>query len=367
MVSTIVSAGNLAAKLLLDLLEVYTPSGREYEAIPVLEEWSRRLGLLMSVDSSGSIRLRPPGWGEAQPLIMLASHLDTVPGMLPVRVMEGAIHGRGAVDAKGPLSAMIVGLALASESGIPCAAEVAALSGEEADSPGAWGLVRRGEVAPFVVIGEPTGGDGVAISYRGSLKLAIECRSGSGHSSSVGGGAGWALVDALNVVRGSLPEAVLTMISGGSAPNVTPEAAEAVLDLRFESDAASIINRVSIVCRDVDMTSGCGCSRVELTSPIKVSLSNIVSRTLVSAIRRQGVRPRIVKKLGTSDMNILGRVAQGIAAYGPGDPRLAHTPSEKIGVADLELAAKIYAETILTLCHMVDGGHTKGLLGTQTT
>ncbi len=359
------SAGSLAAEILIDLLKVYTPSGEEYKAIPVLEKWSKRLDLYMYVDDSGNIRLRPRGWEDASPLVMLASHVDTVPGMLPVAVEGGVIAGRGAVDAKGPLAAMIAGLALASRNGLPCAAEVAALSGEEADSPGAWGLVRRGEVPPYIVIGEPTGGDGVAIFYRGSLKLRIECNAKAGHSSSLGGGAAWSLVEALMKTREVMPEAVLTMISSGNAYNVTPGSGEAVLDVRFEDRVESLARRLSEVCEAVSSVEGCRCKSFEFTAPIKVSLANKVARLLVSALRRQGITPRVVRKLGTSDMNVLGRLSRGIAAYGPGDPRVAHTPHERIDVAQLITATKVYAETVLGLCRAI-GNEYKTLLYKST-
>ena len=54
-------------------------------------------------------------------------------------------------------------------------------------------------------------------------------------------------------------------------------------------------------------------------------------RSLLRAIRQAGGRPTFKKKTGTSDMCILGP-AWGcpIAAYGPGDSRLDHTPDEHI-------------------------------------
>ena len=45
---------------------------------------------------------------EGQPVILLCGHMDTVAGHLPLRIEEGKIYARGAVDAKGPLAAMIM-------------------------------------------------------------------------------------------------------------------------------------------------------------------------------------------------------------------------------------------------------------------
>ena len=46
--------------------------------------------------------------GEGEPVILLCGHMDTVAGHLPLRIEEGKIYARGAVDAKGPLAAMIM-------------------------------------------------------------------------------------------------------------------------------------------------------------------------------------------------------------------------------------------------------------------
>ena len=40
--------------------------------------------------------------GSGPKSIVLLGHIDTVPGDIPVRIENGILHGRGAVDAKGP-------------------------------------------------------------------------------------------------------------------------------------------------------------------------------------------------------------------------------------------------------------------------
>jgi len=54
-------------------------------------------------------------------------------------------------------------------------------------------------------------------------------------------------------------------------------------------------------------------------------------RALLRGIRQVGGRPTFKKKTGTSDMCILGPAWKcPIAAYGPGDSTLDHTPDEHI-------------------------------------
>ena len=44
---------------------------------------------------------------RAQAQIVLLGHIDTVPGHIPVRIEDGVLWGRGAVDAKGPLCTFV--------------------------------------------------------------------------------------------------------------------------------------------------------------------------------------------------------------------------------------------------------------------
>ncbi|HLO42212.1 MAG TPA: hypothetical protein VK176_14400, partial [Phycisphaerales bacterium] len=58
-----------------------------------------------------------------------------------------------------------------------------------------------------------------------------------------------------------------------------------------------------------------------------------------TAIRDRGRRPRLLRKTGTSDMNVVARVWDcPIIAYGPGDSSLDHTPVERLAI-DEYLAA----------------------------
>ena len=70
----------------------------------------RALGYDAHVDGAGNA-VGTRGTGERE--IVLLGHIDTVPGEVPVRIEDGVLFGRGAVDAKGPLAAFVVAGALA--------------------------------------------------------------------------------------------------------------------------------------------------------------------------------------------------------------------------------------------------------------
>ncbi|WP_422768865.1 M20 family metallopeptidase [Plantactinospora sp. WMMC1484] len=101
--------------------------------------------------------------GRPGPTLMLNAHLDTVPpyGMpaaLRPRVADGRLWGRGAVDMKGALAAMIAVVDLLAAPDVTFDGELllTAVAGEENGSPGMRALVEAGVRADFAIVGEPT-------------------------------------------------------------------------------------------------------------------------------------------------------------------------------------------------------------------
>src|SRR5690606_4710201 len=63
--------------------------------------------------------------------------------------------------------------------------------------------------------------------------------------------------------------------------------------------------------------------------------SSAWARAFARAFRSRGTTPRFKHKTGTADLNVLGPAWRcPIAAYGPGDSTLDHTPYERIEVAE---------------------------------
>src|SRR5512136_2453294 len=99
--------------------------------------------------------------GEGPRQIVLLGHIDTVPGEIPVRVECDLLHGRGSVDAKGPLASFVDGVAAVGS--VPgWQFVVVGAVDEEGDSRGAWHVVKQYHPT-FAVVGEPSRWDRVAI------------------------------------------------------------------------------------------------------------------------------------------------------------------------------------------------------------
>jgi LysW-gamma-L-lysine carboxypeptidase len=170
-----------AVRLLTNLLGIYSPSGREGDIANFLAEELIGLGFQVGLDAIGNVIAVV---GEGEPTIFLCGHMDTVAGVLPLRVEEGRIYARGAVDAKGPLAAMIIGAAeAAKESSFKGKILIASVVEEEATSRGVRHMITQGIEADYAIFGEPSGAENITIGYKGQVLLKVICKTQTGHSS----------------------------------------------------------------------------------------------------------------------------------------------------------------------------------------
>src|SRR5687767_3081071 len=93
--------------LLEQMLRIPSVSSQEADLARFLVDQMRSLGLRSYIDGAGN------AVGEAGegPEIVLLGHIDTVPGVVPVRIEAGQLYGRGAVDAKGPFATFVTAAA----------------------------------------------------------------------------------------------------------------------------------------------------------------------------------------------------------------------------------------------------------------
>jgi len=352
---------NLVMELLVELLKAYSPTFQESEATEVLKEFTEsKLNFdTVHTDSVGNLIA---SYGEGSVSVALIGHIDTVPGYIPVRTEGGTIWGRGAVDAKGPLAAAFVGASLAREMIADEELKVYAISlvGEEGPSHGAWNLVKEDFRSDYVVICEPSNTTDVVVEYRGSALVVIRCYSKGGHTSSPHAGESacdklistWiAIKELFSGTSASEFTSALTRLACGEGGPVLPREGFMEVNVRVphgygESDFRKLISELSL-------PKNCYLTITSFTEPVKVPVNSLIVRATYRALLKQGIRPRLARKLGTSDMNVLyDRVSNEIVAYGPGDPALSHSDEEYVRVSDLVLGALIYANIIKELSEL---------------
>ncbi len=335
-----------AVDLLRALVAIPSVSGDERRAVDFFVSTAASLGLAASIDAAGNavaIRRAQHAPPDDQPTLALLGHIDTVPGHIPVRIERGTLHGRGSVDAKGPLLALLLAAAGAE---IPSGASIAVIGavGEETPhSPGARFL--RDRLRPRAcIVGEPSGVDAVTLGYKGRLVVEATCERDEGHSA----GADGSPSDALLEWRTSLAASLAPLNAGRD--RLFDRIQSTVPRMDSFSDGLSARSSMRVGLRlppwadphDLERSIGA------IPTPPGVSLlfegherafgtrrDDPVVRALSRAISEQGARPRHVLKTGTSDMNVVAPVWMcPSAAYGPGQSVLDHTPHERLDLAE---------------------------------
>lgn len=340
-----------AMKSELDLLRsvvcIPSPSGHEQALGEFLAGRMARLGLRTELDGAGNFHATA-GTGDG-PTIMLLGHLDTVPGTLPVRADGDILHGRGTVDAKGPLAAMLCAAVRLGDS-FPGRLEVVGAVDEEGGSRGARYL-RDGPAPDALIIGEPSGAGRIGIGYKGILRFRLEVDRPPAHTSSPERGAAEVVADLWPRVR-----ALLTAADDDGAP-AFERAAPSVVSVTGGLQAAEL----TVSCRvppgfdaigvQERLARLPGLSRlavIESVPAVRSARTDPVVRAFGPAIRRcTGQAPRTTVKLGTSDWNVVNAAwPVPTAAYGPGDSRLCHTDQEQLSMTEYLTAVDVLTEAL---------------------
>jgi LysW-gamma-L-lysine carboxypeptidase len=327
-------------EVLRTLLQEYSPSGQEAGAVRAFLKLARSLGFAAHVDRAGNGIARI---GVGRPKVMFLGHIDTVEGELPVRLEGGRITGRGACDAKGPLAAALVA---ASRHAGPGEVLVVAAVGEERDSRGARHLLPRHR-PDFLVVGEPSGWSGVTIGYKGNLSLVLRFQGTRTHLSSpetTTVETALAFLDRLRAFAGERRDEsgfrslTMKVHSIHTRREGSAERVEVGVNLRLPPG----VRTGDVVAFLTENGLAGGSEVVDRSEAVEVDPRNVVARALCAGIRREGAQPTLLRKLGTSDMNLAVPAWDcPAAAYGPGDSHLDHTDAESLEVAEFRRSVAV--------------------------
>ena len=332
------------AELLTAMLSVPSPSGEEDAMASLLVSRLLRAGFDVDVDAAGNV---VAAWGDGPETVALVGHVDTVPGHIDVRRDGDLLHGRGAVDAKGPLATAIAAVSRQPRDGGRRFVIVGAVE-EETSSRGARHLAESMPAPSSLVILEPSGWDAVTIGYKGSLRLRASVDQAHAHGAGREPSAPDRCVD---LVRALQDRAAVLNGDAGVFDRVD------VRVLRFESASDGLSDQASV---DLGVRTPPGCdvdALIEATRAsaptadvivlgrepgVRTDRGSPLARGFVRAIRAQSGMPRFKLKTGTSDLNVLVPAwgCQALA-YGPGDSQLDHTPREHVSITELERAVSV--------------------------
>lgn len=348
--------------LLMDLVSIPSLSGQEASAVAWLVERMDEYGFQARIDDAGNA---VGSLGDGPHEIMLLGHIDTVPGDIPVRIEDGVLFGRGAVDAKGPLATFVAGVLAADVPDDVKLTVVGAVGEESYGSPGATWLRDHHPAPKAVIIGEPSSWDGIVLGYKGSISLSARYACELTHSAGPEATAAETVMGFWTVVLHWLREVngdtepgfysldgVLQKLDSGS--DGLTEWAAIGASFRLPPAIASAEVRDEIDCIagefgvEVDWAFNAEAYRCERRSPLVAAFN--------AALREHGVKPRLKVKTGTSDMNIVGPTwGCPMLAYGPGDSSFDHTPDEQIELAEVTRAVDVLAGALGRFASQVSG------------
>ena len=334
-----------------ELVAIPSLSREEAAAADHLEAWFRRHGV--DVVRYGDNVVASVGEGRT---LLLNSHLDVVPPSSdhpfdpfdPV-IHEGAIWGRGSVDAKASVAAMAQALVLTAERKTAGRVVGAFTVCEElggADNGLEATLPELGHL-DAALVGEPTEMQ-PCIAQKGLLILRLTARGRTAHAARAGEGDNAIVRAARDISRLERLDFMpphpelgpvtcnVTMVEGGTARNVIPDTCTFWLDIRSTPDWPHD-RLVQFIEEQLE-------SEVHVHSKRLVPTGTDPGEAIVRAcLAADPARVPFGSPTLSDWIHLKGIPTVKI---GPGDSRLSHTPREHVPVAELERAAEGYARII---------------------
>ena len=289
--------------------------------------------------------------------VLVAGHLDTVPGDATTAHVEGErLYGLGAVDMKASLAVMIE---LAVDP-TPRSVEVTwVFYSREEIARSESGLIEIAELRPdllaadVAVLGEPTAG-AVEAGCQGSMRVVVRLKGERAHTARPhqGRNAIHRLAGLLELVASYEPRVVdldgvryveqlqAVFVDGGVAGNVVPDEASVILNHRVAPDrdrqaaTAWLVDYLNDVVEDTDDIE------VQDWAPTAApSLDNVRLSRLVELTGRA-----VNAKVGWTDVATFSERSIPATNFGVGDPLLAHTTDEVVSLDELDEYARVLGE-----------------------
>jgi succinyl-diaminopimelate desuccinylase len=286
--------------------------------------------------------------------LLLACHVDTVPvpdagawqrDPFGADLDGGRVWGRGGSDMKAGVVAAVAALA-AADPQTPVA--LLLTSDEEIGSKGAAAAAAAVADQPVgaVVVPEATGNQ-VVLGHKGALWLAVRTAGRAAHGSTPerGHNAVLDLAAVLGRAGGALPfrtDPFLGtetwnpgVVTGGTVPNVVPDRAEVVVDMRTVTEGGDLLAwwRAQPEVADVEVRVDLPPVGTPADDPWVAGLPAPVLSTPATYF---------------TDASVLVGVVGGapVVVWGPGTPAVMHAVDEYVELAELEQAAAAFTDVV---------------------
>lgn len=348
------------------MVDIYSPSGKEEELLAFLHAYLIRHGLSVKqqfVDGHRYNLVVTPPEGEVR--LALIGHVDTVIAYDLERLgsrREGDIlHGLGTSDMKGGCAAIIEAYIAAWEKGrsrIPAA--LVLVVGEEEEGDGVKRFIRDYRF-PWALIAEPT--DLLpCLGHYGYLELQVITHGKRVHASLAHLGQNpieamlRLLLRMTKYLETRRPEVVYNIrdLESSQSGFAVPDRCNAWVDLHIPPTAP--VGEITLEIDDLlirerqENPAFTGTLRFSTVhAGYQLPEKGTVPRALKNAVEKRGIfwDPQLFRS--HSDANLLWAAGVKPMLLGPGRLECAHSPEECISIRQVEAAAEIYLDLLLSL------------------
>jgi len=317
--------------------------------------------------------------GQGAPVIMLHAHSDTVP-IAPAEaqrwsvdpygavIREGKLFGKGSVDDKAPLAAMMVTAAHVAQQRERLRGTLVLVAAAEEETGGQLGtrwLAEAGHLpaCDFIIVGEQTH-NRVATAHKGVLRATVRVHGRSAHATNPDRGvnaitAMARIVLALEAYHRSLAERVHPMvgvptcnvgvIQGGSTANAVPDHCVIYLDRRMipgedpaavQAELEQVVRQVMIAPAEAEVggfqVSNWFSSTAE--GPLAKLFLDCVARELQDSPGPGGYLP------GSDAKHLTGLMRGEMVVFGPGSYEVAHAFDEYVDLDEFASTVRILVD-----------------------
>jgi len=354
--------------LLKNLVNIYSPSGKEEEVLAFTERYLKRHGLTVvrqEVEESRYNLIVSPGKQEKTE-VCFVGHLDTVTAydLDDYEFYEEGdkVSGLGTADMKAGCAAMIEAFIVLAEKldSFP-SVNLALVVDEEEDSKGAKALVQDYSFS-WAIVGEPTGLI-PCLGHYGYLEVVLRTQGKRAHSAMPELGQNAIenmlrlLLQVTEFIVSKSPKLVYNIreLSGFPGGFFVPDTCEAWLDLHLppnfridmlKAELEQVLETAhqNIPGLDADLRFEDTYSGYQISEdrPLVQKLKEVYQELYLPPWKPQDFRSH-------SDGNTLWAAGVDPIIFGPGNLDAAHTPEESVSFSQVVQAAQLYLSFALSL------------------
>jgi LysW-gamma-L-lysine carboxypeptidase len=327
--------------------------------------------------------------GNGHPILLLASHMDTVATNNPFRKEGEKIYGTGVVDCKASLAAMFYTAANFNWDPNQGTLIITGIVQEEVETLGIDDFFTHDLQPDYAIFGEPTKEDRICIGYRGRSVLYIQVNTETGHT-----GMDWEYDNPIEIIisiysqlkqrsntlntQHGKPDSYFEQLSvnmaaiqAGTEANIIPFSAKATIDIRIPPwiSIDQVQHEIKTILHTIQKSVKKKTTLINYSTFPNYNACNVSPNSFIVNALRWAIfqetkkKAEIIKKTGSTFTNLIQAYYNQTnpdfvcITYGPGDSHLEHTDHEFILIPEYLDAIRILQRFIPKFLELYQKGN----------